>query len=226
MFRVMSCAAAIAAGVMACAAEATTMNFVMTADNHYAIYNFVGGSGGPGTTLSFVGTNEIGSAGSPGEYNWSEAEAWSFTNTTGQVYVAAWSDDSYSQALLAQVFADTLPLHSGNAAWEVYPTNLDLDDFDIAPTTTQMEGYISTADAGSLWETPYVGGNNGVGPWGTIAGITNDARWTWWNNPNQPDPLNGGSADGEFIIFRLTVPTPGVGVVAGLGMLMASRRRR
>ena len=205
--------------------QAALMDFTITADNHYAIYNTVPGII-PSTTLEFVGMNELGPWGDPGDYNWSLPEHWEFTNLTGQVYIAAWSDDNVAQALLAQVYADSSALHSGNAAWEVYPTGLDLDDFDVRPTEAQMAGYIGTADAGNLWETPFVGGINGTGPWGVIPGVTTDARWTWWNRPGDPNPLDGGTGDGEFIIFRLTVPTPGSIALAGVGAAFLARRRR
>ncbi|HEX2837345.1 MAG TPA: PEP-CTERM sorting domain-containing protein [Phycisphaerales bacterium] len=205
--------------------QAAMMDFTITADNHYAIYNAVP-SMDVTTALQFVGMNETGPYGDPGDYNWSLPEHWQFENLTGKVYVAAWSDDSIAQALLAQVYADATSLHTGNAAWEVYPTGLDLDDFDVRPTEAQMASYITTADTGSLWETPYVGGSNGVGPWFLVPGITEDASWTWWDRPGDPDPLDGGTGDGEFIIFRLTIPTPGSIALAGVGAAFLARRRR
>jgi hypothetical protein len=207
-------------------ARATVMDFTITADNHYAIYNHLGPGIGDVVALGFIGMNEIGPDGDPGEYNWSLPEHFSFVNTTGVVYIAAWSDDNVAQALLAEVYADATPLHSGHSAWSVYPTGLDLDDFDVRPTESQMAGYIATADSGALWEVPYVGGVNGVSPWGVVPGITTTSRWTWWNRPGDPDPLDGGTGDGEFIIFRLTIPTPGSLALCCAGAIMMLRRRR
>ncbi len=205
--------------------QATVMDFTITADNHYAIYNAVPGVDAA-SMLQFIGMNETGPYGDPGDYNWSVAEHWQFNNTTGEVFIAAWSDDSVAQALLAEVYADAVSLHSGSAAWSVYPTGLDLDDFDVRPTEAQMAGFIGTANTGGLWETPYSGGTNGVGPWFMIADIADEARWTWWNRPGDPDPLDGGTGDGEFLVFRLTVPTPGTMLLAGAGLAMVGRRRR
>ena len=209
--------------------HAGVVDFTITADNHYAIYNGVGPGVGGAPVVSFIGMNESGPTGDPGEYNWSLPEVWQFENTTGEIFIAAWSDDSIAQALLAQVNAGAKPLHSGNAAWSVYPTGLDLDDFDLRPTEGQMAAFIQTATTGGLWEVPYVGGVNGVGPWSLVPGITTDARWTWWNRPGDPNPLDGGTGDGEFIIFRLTtltIPTPGVIPLALAAIGLASRRRR
>ncbi|MFO0831574.1 MAG: hypothetical protein U0637_06995 [Phycisphaerales bacterium] len=212
-------------GGAAASSHGAMMDFTITADNHYAIYNQVPAVDAV-AALQFIGMNEIGSAGDPGEYNWSLPEHWGFQNVTGKVYIAAWSDDNIAQALLAQVFADATALHTGNSAWEVFPTHLDLDDFDARPTEAQMAGYIGTADTGNLWEAPYIGGNNGINPWGVIPGVTTNARWTWWDRPGSDDPLHEGSGAGEFIIFRLTVPTPGSLALAGLGAALAVRRKR
>jgi hypothetical protein len=48
----------------------------------------------------------------------------------------------------------------------------------------------------------------------------------WWARPGSSDPLTGDTNAGEFLIFRLTVPTPASLALVGLGGLMVSRRRR
>ncbi len=68
-------------------AFATLVTATVTADNHYAIYY------GTDNSLTYVGTNVSGSAGSTGTYNWSAAETWSFNVPVGQyIYVVGWSD--------------------------------------------------------------------------------------------------------------------------------------
>ncbi len=207
-------------------ASATTVNAVVTADNHYSLYS-VGGNG----ALTLVGGNELGADGNPGDYNWSVAEPWSF-DTNQVFYIGAWSDDFYAQGLLGEFQIPGGPtLRTGVAGqgWQVFSTGIDIDDFAGAyPTAGQVTTQIGIADAGNLWRTPVNGGANGVGPWGTIAGISNQAHWMWANPDNVPDPFGyPGYNAGEYLIFRLPiVPTPGTAVLAGAGLLVGLRRKR
>jgi hypothetical protein len=210
------------AGTTAMSSAAVTFSFTITADNHYAIYNPTG----VGTNVSFVGENEQTFEGNPGTYNWSLPEQWTAVSPTGEMYIAGWSDDFLFQGVLAQVFADGSPIHSGDARWEVTPTNLDLDDLDTSPSVGQMASLINTANTNMTWEATFTGGNNGVAPWGFIPGITQAAKWVWWQRPGSSDPLTGDTNAGEFLIFRLTIPTPASLALVGLGGLVATRRRR
>jgi hypothetical protein len=206
----------------ASAANADTINALITADNHYAFYS----SDGVGT-WGYHGRNELGSGGSPGTYNWSEAESYSFNTVGGYLYIAAWSDDSIAQGLLANLTINGVDYSSGNAAWEVFRSNADLDDGGAEPDLVTMATLVTIANVGNLWESIYVGGGNGAqAPWGAVPGIVNPARWMWVNNPNQPDPFQPGSDYGEMLIFRIAVPTPGAASLMGLGLLAAARRRR
>lgn len=73
------------------AGNVVSVNGTITADNHYALYY---GSNN-GSSLTFVGQNESGFGGSPGNYNWSVAENWNFTMNEGDyIYIAAWSDNA------------------------------------------------------------------------------------------------------------------------------------
>lgn len=213
-------AGAAAALLLSSAAHAVTVSAVITADNHYAVFS-TGNTG-----VVYHGGNELGAGGAPGTYNWSSPEAFNFV-ADGRLYIAAWSDDSVAQGLLAQILLDgNSTLHSGDAKWEVYCTGANRGDSAAHPTTTEMDAHILTADTGNLWETPFIGGANGTGAWGTIAGITNDARWMWCNVPGDANPLDGGSGFGEMLIFRVDVPSPGSAALIGLGGLTLVRRRR
>jgi MYXO-CTERM domain-containing protein len=174
------------------------------------------------------GGNELGSGGAPGTYNWSEAESYSFNTVGGFLYIAAWSDDSIAQGLIADILINGNDYSSGHPAWEVYRTNDNRGDNDPHPTTTAMENYVGFADANNLWELPAVGDLNGQqAPWATVAGINmGTARWMWVANPNQFNPFEPGSGFGEMLIFRIAVPTPGAAALMGLGALAATRRRR
>lgn len=213
-------AAALATAWSGAASAGLIANAVITADNHYAIF-----ADGP-MGLNYYGGNETGAGGNPGQYNWSKPETYAF-ETDGKIYLAAWSDDSVAQGLLAAInLSNGDTLHSGDARWEVYPTGINRGTGDPHPTVPEMVGHIATADMGDLWEVPFVGGANGIAPWGTIPGISSDIRWMWYNTPGDSDPLSGGSGAGELLIFRVCVPTPGTATLAGLGGMMLLRRRR
>lgn len=212
------------ASVIGFAAGAAEASYVakITADNHYALY--VDSPGG----VSIVGGNELGSGGSPGAYNWSEAESYTF-NTSGYIYIAVWSDDAVAQGLLADI-RDTngLALHTGVAPWEVMVTGVSKGDGSPRPDASEIAMYSLQADTNSEWETPYVGPKNltSTAPWGKIAGVDEDARWTWGNPNNSSNPLIGGTNHIEYQIFRLSVPGPSGAGLAMAGMLAASWRRR
>ncbi len=200
-------------------ARAGVVEATITADNHYAMYSSTGAS------FFYHGGNELGAGGSPGTYNWSMPESYSF-NAGDFVYIAAWSDDSVAQGVLANIWVDGSPLHSGNAAWEVYKTDVNRGDGDAHPLASEIAAHVSLADTNSLWTTPFVGGANGIGPWGAVAGIDGDAKWMWYATAGDDDPLQGGSGAGEMLIFRTSVPAPGAAGIAALGGIVIFRRRR
>jgi hypothetical protein len=201
------------------AVNADTINATITADNHYALYT------GDTSSVSFVARNEMGAGGSPGTYNWSEPENVSFTSGAF-IYIVAWSDDSVAQGLLAQISGTADTYHSGDPRWQVYPTFISRGDGSVEPTTAELIGHLAFADANNLWQTPAIGANNGVAPWGVVPGIATDIPWMWVNNPQQVDPFNGGSDYGETLVFRMAVPAPGAAALIGLGSLSMMRRKR
>lgn len=205
---------------MAASANAELVTGTITADNHYALYSSLGG------VFTYHGGNEVGAGGSPGTYNWSEAESYEFE--AGEfLYIAAWSDDSVAQGVLSEFHSDSLgTILSGDPRWQVYATHVNRGDGDPHPGEVEVAAHVLFADTSNLWETPFVGGGNGVAPWGNIAGITGDAKWTWWNTPGDADPLHDGSGAGEMLIFRTPVPAPGAAAILGLAGLGVGRRRR
>jgi MYXO-CTERM domain-containing protein len=212
---------ALAAGTSVANAELVTGT--ITADNHYALYSSLG------SDFTYHGGNEIGYAGNPGTYNWSQAESWSF-EAGDFLYIAAWSDDAVAQGVLAEFHSDSLgTILSGDARWQVYGTNQNRGDGDPHPDAAEIAAHVNFATNNSLWESPFVGGQNGIAPWSNIAGISGDARWMWIDVPGDDDPLQGGSGAREMLIYRTVVnsavPGPGAMALLAAGGLVGGRRR-
>lgn len=219
-------AAGLALSIVASAANAgivpvpNQFQATITADNHYALFV------GTPDAVTLVGHNELGAGGNPGTYNWSIAEQFTFS-TDGLIYIAAWSDDSVAQGVLAQITRGDETYHSGDARWEVYAAGLNRNDNSPVPTTGEMVSLIGLATSTNAWQSTFVGGANGTAPWGTIAGIGQAPRWMWANVAGVADPTQGGRDAGELLIFRMnTVPTPGAAALFGLGSLAIARRQR
>lgn len=212
--------AAMAVGAAGLSASAATVNATITADNHYALFTSFG------STMVALGGNELGAAGNPGTYNWSLPETYHF-EAGEYIYIAAWSDKSVAQGVLANISIEGGgTLNSGDPTWEVMTTGILKGDGSARPLASEVASQALTADLTSKWETPFVGGANGVQPWGVIAGIDTQAKWMWRQVAGVADPLHGGIDAGEYLIFRTPVPTPGSMALLGLGALGVARRRR
>ena len=218
--------AALGMGLIATAsggAGASIVRARATADNHYALFTLMN------ATLEYVGGNETGPSGSTGGYNWSRAEAWEFESES-YVYVAAWSDKSTAQGLLIELEVDGELILSGDPRWQVATTGTPRSTGDPHPLAPDVEGFADAASRGGGWETPYVGGTNGMSPWASIATISSESRWMWRNVPGDDNPLLGGADAGEMLLFRIPVSIPGSGsgmaLACGFGLLAVRRRAR
>lgn len=194
-----------------------------TADNHYAIYEEIGG------VITLIGGNELGAGGAPGTYNWSLPEIHAISGDASVLYIAAWSDDRVAQGLLGEInLGNGVWLRSGDIRWDYYCTNTNLGDGAPWPSAGDISAHVATADANNAWMKPDVGGQNiaATGPWGKVAGISDDARWMWGNPDSAASAFQGGANHDEYQIFRITIPSPGVVSVASLAGLLVTRRRR
>lgn len=216
----------LAAGfaVLATGAQASVITATFTADNHYTIYNTLAGG-----SIGYVGGNETGAAGSQGAYNWSYAETFTF-ETSGVVYIAAWSDKSVAQGLVGQLTNSLETIYSGDARWQVFATGISRNTGDAHPLASEIAAQVALADSGNLWSTPFVGGQNlaSTTPWRKIAAIDTEARWMWNQVAGVGNPLLGGANHDEYLIFRIdaAIPAPGAAAVLASVGLVGLRRRR
>ena len=201
-------------GMLAVAGQAFAMTATLTADNHYGLY--FGSSNG--STLTFVGRNETGAAGSPGSFNWSLPETWTFNVASGDhLYVVAW-DDTGIQSLLGEfALANSTTLYTNTVDWEFYVSanpNPGLEG--PVPSLPTLQGEI----AGASWGTPLGAGNLNDGTvfgWGHIPGISSDASFVWHDTFS-----DSSSSDNNYVIYRTinevpTIPEPASMMLFGMG---------
>ncbi len=169
---------------------------VITCDNYYALFY-----GNERDGLTFVGRNEMGRDGNPGKYNWSMAETWNFdVGADDYLYIVAWSDNWYSQALLGQFNLGGETLYTNSEDWLYKSGTTDLGNNSPAPTVAEVESRM-----GGDWFPVDGSLHHGVSPWRYIDGISDDADWIW----GIPLMNSGGSGLGESQMFR-TRATVGV----------------
>lgn len=183
-------------------ALAATIKGSVTADNFYGLFY----GSGDGSDLNFVGRNELGGSGDPGQYNWSIGEEWEFeADAADYIYVVTWDDSNVAEAWLGEFSIDGNPLLTGDDEWE-YITGGDnpyLNNNNAMPSDAELSNYISTGNWGdtvSIFENSDAKGTiNEYGDskaWGTIAGISGDADWL----------KTASHTEGKYTIFRTKVP--------------------
>lgn len=185
-----------------------------------------------GTSLTFIGGVNNGP---------NLATNYNFVTTDQHLYIAAWSDDGTQQGLLHDFAMNANPVWSGNPAWEVYATGLDLDGI-TGPSTAQLSAQIATANAATggagtsgTWVAPTVGGiNNGAfppfNPWVQQPSIATNANWVWYDSGTQVStftpPFQGGFDHFEYLIFRTPlIPEPGTCLLMMIGMATLTAAR-
>ncbi len=178
-----------------------------------------------GTSLTLIGGVVTG----PNAF-----QNYNFLTTDQHLYIAAWSDDSVQQGLLHDLAMDAIPVWSGDPAWEVYATGVNINTATPGPNVTLLSSQIAIANASAggagtsvTWVPTTVGGiNNGTfptaNPWVIQASIATNANWTWYDSNNQvgvQPPFRGGFNHNEFLIFRTPViPEPATCLLMVLGL--------
>lgn len=204
-------------------AHAVNITATLTADNHYGLY--YGQADGSG--LTFVGRNEKGTSGDPGQFNWSLPETFNLNANNGDyLYVLAW-DDGLPQNWIGEFkLASGVSLLSNTSDW-VYQigSGANPGEFGDVPLLTTVASEIGSA----TWKIPQVSAPQGTPPWFTIPGISSQARFIWHDSLD-----NDSSSDGNYVIFRtkvaiISVPEPSTLsaiAVAGVMGWMIKRKQK
>ncbi|MBL8746924.1 MAG: hypothetical protein JNK58_11275 [Phycisphaerae bacterium] len=196
----------------------------MTVDNQFDCYF--------GTPFS---TNFLAGSGN----NWSNTYTFNALGRlpTDYLYVATSSDQNVAQGMIG-TFANTttnMTTDTGDLVWEVFPAGQYLQQMGLGngpwppslqPTQAQVDIAINYAETNGLWVTPVAGGFNGVAPWGTRPGISNNARWIWHSANGDPDPTSPGFNHDEFLVFRIAGAVPAPGAVSLLSLAAVGLMRR
>ena len=178
-------------------ATTVTLTTVSTADNFYDLY--VDNS----LAIHTEGTE------------WQTPETWSGELDVGVKHALAVKANNYvpwggtnPAAFIAQ--ADAGPelyfIETGGAllvtdvSWRVWYGGVDA----TPPADTQARPWTDPYYDDSAWDYAHEIGQNGVTPWGTIGGISEDAYWIWTSN------WNSGDSTDTPVYFRQTL-TPAVG---------------
>lgn len=225
--KLVSAFAGLVLGASALQANAIPFAVDITVDNSYALYY-----GTETTATNFVGSNG----------SWYEAEHYSFDLPTSNfIYVVTESDVATAQGFLAQ-FTNLLNnqrFYSNDSQWQVTATGrrgsapYDASAAALAELSSQLVAANSGSNPSGGWVGTTAGAANGASPWGTIANIDPNARWSWYNSNGSVDPTIGGFNHDEYLIFRISVgaaevPEPSTIILLSLGLLglVAVRKRK
>jgi len=174
----------------------TGMTATLTADNHYGLYY----GAGDGSSLHFVGRNEFGAAGAPGQYNWSLPETHEFNVGVGDhIYIVVW-DDGGPQSWIGQFALPGGGTLATNATdWEFVLGGVNPGALGDAPDVAELMTHV----AGATWLPVGAAAANGSAPWGTIPGISSAAQFIWHDTL---DATSGSDANGgRYVIYRTEV---------------------
>ncbi|NJN20487.1 MAG: PEP-CTERM sorting domain-containing protein [Leptolyngbya sp. RL_3_1] len=126
------------------------------------------------------------------------------------LYVVTWDDGTVAESWLGEFEIDGRTVLTGADDWEYVvggrnPYQIDRSR-NLMPSTTELNSFISAA----LWQNTKSVGQNGVNPWGTIAGIDGEADWL----------QTASHTAGKYTIFRTRVPADNVAATPEPGSLL------
>ena len=208
-------AVCLTAGFSVQPVHAYVVSATLTADNHYGLYH----GNADASSLTFIGRNEFGPWGAPGAYNWSLPETHNFdTGSDNYLYVLAWDDKTVSQSWIGQFTGSEGTIFSNTTNWEyTVAAGPNPGDYGNVPLLSVVQNDISTA----TWNQPLASGANGIGPWGSIPGISPSAQFIWHDTFN----TFGTTSREHYAIFRTelpetssTVPEPAPLALFGVGL--------
>lgn len=179
-------------------AHAVGIKATLTADNHYGLY--YGQVSDNELSLTLVGRNEKGTPGNPGVYNWSLPETFNFTtNDNDYLYVLAW-DDGGPQSWIGQFTSTSgASLLSNTSNWQYkIGSGSNPGSSGNLPSILSVASDIYTGN----WNQPQALAPQGSYPWGTIPGISSQAKFIWHDTLS-----SNSSSDNGYAIFRAKVPT-------------------
>jgi len=190
-------ACAIASATPA-AALASYVHAVVASEGRYAIYT----GAADGTEIDFIGgnTESAGPGGAilPEHYTF-EMEDQRY------VYVAVWAAPSAARGLLTEFLFNDVAVLSGDPAWQVYPTVLEMDANDDPPTTADVSLNVRRANRRYAWAKAAVISGNGPDTAAGVVDINAEAAWMW--RPAEEGPITYGGidppSDRVCVIFRI-----------------------
>jgi hypothetical protein len=154
--------------------------------------------------------------------------------STSHVYIVSWDDLSVTQGVLGQFGRGGRRLYTGDAAWQVCATGIDLARSATGPTQAEVNAQITRCNEGAGaagttsqgWVntlgavTPGAAGTIAIGELNdtlggtfpqvcpaSFGGIDAAARWIWYQPGGVADPFRstGSNTFRAYLIFRLAV---------------------
>ena len=195
--RIKQLVAGLSLAVAATAASAVTVSTSITADNDFVVL----------LTQGNAHTEVLRS--SDGR-EWRRAQHAKFEISPRQlekcsIDIIAWDDHAVKQGVLARIGGNGGTVLTGQPAMKAFATKV-ANNATWANTGYPNAALINQIYASLIPAGTAVHGNNGVAPWGNIAGIPAAAKWIWADSA-----LYGRPYAGNFTVYR----TPCSKVVKG-----------
>eukprot|EP00210_Caulerpa_lentillifera_P009618 g9175.t1 len=172
-----------------------SVDATLTADNHYSLYY----GDVDGSDLSFVGRNEASFSGSPGQYNWSLPEEYTFNVDPDQhLYIVTWNDEGARMWLGEFNLPDGTQLLSSDEDWEAMVSDgTNPGRTGDAPPILELTEDIETGNWTSIQQSA---AHNGQG-WGIIPDISLEAEFVSYDSLFSSSPT-----DQNYVIYRTKLP--------------------